>query len=136
MGNTPGHINHARRSRPTAKEPHTMAAASSLPGRWDIVEMSEFDRGNRAYITIKGDGTGVLVFGLTRGSLDGSFKKGSKGGRFDFTWEGSEDGERSWGDGWMRMADADTAEGEISFHAQEASQFRARRCKDQDRKEG
>lgn len=121
------HVNHSHGETP-GKRLQPKVRSSSLLGRWRITDMSEFDTGERAHILIKTDGTGSFRFGQTRSDvLEGEFKRIPTGTLFVFTWEGSEDGDRAWGSGWMRMKDARTAEGEIRFYGRDVSRFRAQR---------
>ena len=134
MANTQRQDGSAGRRGAKTGRPHKRMAASSLLGRWRIVEMSEWDKKDiniegQAYISVRRSGMGEFRFGLTEGSLDGSFKRAPEGWLFDFTWEGYDECDHVFGDGWMRMRDADTAEGEIRFHAGDVSKFRARRSK-------
>lgn len=122
-----------RRISPAAGKPPKWAAASFLLGRWHIVEMELWDvkdlkKEGQPYIDVKRSGSGEFKFGLTEGSLDGSFKRTPEGWLFDFTWEGVDELEEVFGDGWMRMADEKTAQGEIRFHLGDVSRFSARRA--------
>lgn len=133
MVRTQRHISSARRTSVATGESRKKMPVASLLGRWHIVEMSEWDmkglkKEGQPYISVKRSGAGEFQFGLTEGSLCGSFKRTPEGALFDFTWAGCDECDPAFGDGWIRMKDARTAEGEIRFHAGDVSRFCARRA--------
>ena len=103
-------------------------------GTWHITKMSEWDNDYvneevRAFIAIEKSGMGEFHFGLVQGLMSGDFKKNTEGMIFDFTWEGNDECDPANGDGWMKINDDGTAEGEIRFHAGDRSNFWAKKKK-------
>ncbi|MDI6737270.1 MAG: hypothetical protein QME12_02015 [Nanoarchaeota archaeon] len=107
-------------------------AIKDFIGKWRIYEMEEWDKDYldeevKAYISIEKNKEGDFHFGLVRGNMCGEFKKTSEGILFDFTWDGNEECDAAFGDGWMRITENGTAEGEIRFHGGDKSLFWAKR---------
>lgn len=105
-----------------------------LLGRWRIVKMSEWDDDYvneevRAFIEVEKSGDGEFHFGLVHGFVCGDFKKADEGMIFDFTWEGNDECDAASGDGWMKIKEDGTAEGELRIHAGDTSKFWARKVK-------
>jgi hypothetical protein len=103
-------------------------------GKWDIVKMSNWDEDYfnmevRAYIRIDKNCTGEFQFGLVSGSVDGRFKKDAEGTIFDFTWDGCDECDPANGDGWMKVKNGRTAEGEFRIHNGDTSLFWAKKVK-------
>lgn len=101
-------------------------------GYWRITKMSEWDKEYcdmdvKAYMKIDNRRSGEFQFGLVQGSMDGEFKKTPAGLLFDFTFEGNDECDNTSGDGWMKVKEDDTAEGEIRFHGGDKSQFWAKK---------
>jgi hypothetical protein len=48
---------------------------------------------------------------------------------FDFTFEGNDECDSANGDGWMKINEDRTAEGEIRFHLGDTSKFFAKKAK-------
>jgi len=110
------------------------AKKSDFTGHWRITKMSEWDADYcdmeiPAYINIEKNGTGEFQSGLMTGSLDGDFKKTSEGLLFDFTWDGSNECDEAYGDGWMKLKKEGVAEGEIRIHRGDSSSFWAKKKK-------
>lgn len=103
-------------------------------GRWHIIKMSEWDEDYcnmevQAYINIEKSGLGEFQFRLVTGSLNGDFKKTNDETIFDFTFDGSAECDPTNGDGWMKIKEDGTAEGEIRFHMGDISKFWAKKSK-------
>ncbi|MBS3096991.1 hypothetical protein J4480_06165 [Candidatus Woesearchaeota archaeon] len=103
-------------------------------GAWRITKMSDFDNDYvneevKAFIKVEKSGMGEFHFGLVQGSMSGDFKKNREGIIFDFTWEGNDECDSANGDGWMKINDDGTAEGEIRFHLGDTSKFWAKKAK-------
>ena len=101
-------------------------------GTWHITKMSERDNDYvneevQAFIAIEKSELGKFHFGLVQGSMSGDFKKSKEGMIFDFAWEGNDECDPANGDGWMKLNDEGTTEGEIRFHAGDTSKFWAKR---------
>ena len=82
----------------------------------------------QAYIKIEKKGMGEFQFGLVTASLNGDFKKTNDENIFDFTFDGSDECDPTNGDGWMKIKENGTAEGEIRFHSGDKSMFWAKKC--------
>lgn len=103
-------------------------------GKWHITKMSEWDEDYcnmevKAYINIEKSGMGEFQFGLVTGSLNGDFKKTTDETIFDFTFDGMDECDPTNGDGWMKIKEDGTAEGEIRFHMGDSSKFWAKKSK-------
>ena len=59
--------------------------------------------------------------------MSGEFKE--KQPIYDFTFEGNDECDPTNGDGWMKIKQDGTAEGEIRFHMGDCSKFWAKRAK-------
>ena len=104
-------------------------------GAWRITKMSDFDNDYvneevRAFIKIEKSGIGEFHFGLVQGSMSGDFEKENEDVIYDFTWDGSDECHEASGDGWMKINEDGTAEGEIRFHMGDKSKFWAKRAKE------
>lgn len=110
-------------------------------GRWRIVKMSEWDNDFvdedvKAYLLIEKSGSGEFRFGYVSGDdVHGEFKQQGKDIIFDFTWDGSDECDHVFGDGWMKLTNKTTAEGELRFHGGEKSHFWVKKLNER-RKEG
>ena len=101
-------------------------------GTWHITKMSEWDNDYvneevQAFIKIEKSGGGEFHFGLVHGSMYGDYEKCNGNLIYDFTFEGSDECDPVTGDGWMKINEDRTAEGEIRFHAGDKSKFWAKR---------
>lgn len=108
------------------------AEKRKLAGTWHIFKMSGWDTDYinmevQAYIHINKKGMGGFQFGLVSGQVDGRFEKDTDGPIFDFTWEGSDEGEPMSGDGWMIARNDGSAEGEFRIHLGDSSLFWAQK---------
>jgi hypothetical protein len=106
-------------------------SAAPLRGRWQIVEMSEWDRDaidlvGPGFIEFAGDGTGQFGFIAVQGWLD--CRPVERDGRagVEFSWEGFDEGDQVSGRGWAALVDDETIEGRVFFHMGDDSSFRAR----------
>ena len=117
-----------------SKTKKTETGKKDFIGTWHITKMSEWDNDYvneevQAFIRIEKSGSGEFHFGFVQGSMYGDFDKNIKGMIFDFTWEGNTECDNANGDGWMRINEDRTAEGEIRFHAGDKSKFWAKKSK-------
>lgn len=108
----------------------TEIGKNNLVGEWRITKMSEWDNDYvneevEAYIKIEKSGVGEFHFGFVQCSTSGNFKES----RYDFTFDGSDECDPTNGDGWMKINQDGTAEGEIRFHMGDRSKFWAKRIK-------
>jgi hypothetical protein len=105
-------------------------------GTWHIYEMEEWDEDYfnvdvQAYIEIEPDNDGDFQFGLVRGDIDGRIVDYADGKRFEFTFEGNEEGDYVSGFGWVRIKEKNVLEGEFRFHRGDSSTFSARTVEQQ-----
>lgn len=110
----------------------TKTGKKGFIGAWRIMKMSGWDEDYcnmevQAYIRIENFGNGDFQFGLVRGEVSGDFRKTVDGTIFDFTWDGSDECDEASGDGWMKIKEGGTAEGEIRIHNSDSSSFWAKK---------
>ena len=103
-------------------------------GLWHITEMGGWGETYvnmevQAYIKIDAKGLGAFQFGLVSGQLDGEIVKDGDRERFEFTWDGSDEGEPMSGGGWLRLVNKDSLEGRIKLHLGDSSTLVAKRAK-------
>jgi len=101
-------------------------------GKWRITWMEMWDADYYdmevpAYFEIRKDRSGSFQFGLMQGELDGVPTMYPAGQRFEFTWEGSDEGEPMSGSGWLEADGADSLQGEIRIHRGDRSRFTVRK---------
>ncbi len=60
-------------------------------------------------------------------AMYGDFEKWDGNLIYDFTFEGNDECDSANGDGWMKINEDRTAEGEIRFHAGDKSKFWAKK---------
>lgn len=104
--------------RKQSKPPRT-----ALTGRWDIVQMEEFDEDyfdlgeEKPYMTLTSSGTddvrGEYAIGLSNGSLEGALRKFGDETLFIFSYAGMDEMDPVEGAGWIRLTGPDTLEGEF-----------------------
>ncbi|WP_047154311.1 hypothetical protein [Aneurinibacillus tyrosinisolvens] len=104
-----------------------------IEGVWHISEMEMWDQDYvnievRAHITIRAGLTDHFQFGLVQGQMDGKIVEYSNGGKYEFTWEGTDEGDYLHGTGWLRMKHEDIVEGEFKIHFGDNSTFLAKRA--------
>jgi hypothetical protein len=100
-------------------------------GTWHIIKMSEWDNDYvneevKAYIKIEKTGMGEFHFGFVQCSMSGDFKE--KESIYDFTFEGNAECDPTNGDGWIKIKQDGTAEGEIRSHMGDCSKFWAEKA--------
>ena len=103
-------------------------------GKWRITEMDEWDSDYldmevEAYIEIDSKGSGEFQFGLVFGQIDGVVVKNRGDERLEFTWEGNDESEATFGSGWLQLNDKDSIEGRIKIHQSDSSGLVAERIK-------
>ena len=101
-------------------------------GKWHIFEMELWDEDyfnmeTQAYIEIEKNRTGNFQFGLVRGYLDGEEVKTGSKARFEFTWEGDDEGTPMSGFGWLEPSGENNLRGRIKIHLGDSSSFKAKR---------
>lgn len=105
---------------------------NNFVGKWRIVEMDVWDTEYidmevPAFLAIKPDGSGSFQFGLVQGEIDGEMVEYPSGKRFEFTWEGEDEGEPMSGSGWLEVKNTREAIGTIRIHRGDVSGFVARK---------
>ena len=103
-------------------------------GLWHITEMEMWDEDYlnmelQAFIRIKREGRGEFQFGLVSGQIDGEVVKTAAGERFEFPWEGNDEGDPASGSGWLAMTTTKELAGNIKLHHGDSSTLTAKRAK-------
>jgi hypothetical protein len=112
--------------------------AVNLVGRWRIIEMDLWDRDaieqvGLGFLEFRPDGIGSFGFVAVEGWMDcRPVKTGSRPG-VEFTWDGTDAGDRVSGRGAATLQDDGSLHGHIYFHLGEDSGFRAERVDAVDR---
>jgi hypothetical protein len=101
-------------------------------GTWHITEMGNwnedyFNMVVQAYIEIDEAGMGEFQFGLVTGAIDGEIVQDESGEKLEFTWEGCDENDEAFGNGWLKLKNKNTLEGKIKFHQGDSSLFSAKR---------
>jgi hypothetical protein len=91
-------------------------------GLWD---RDALDLVGPAFIELNKDGSGRFRFIAVDGYLDWKNAEHTDGSRVEFTWEGSDEGDRASGRGWAERHVDGSLRGRIFFHAGDDSGFRA-----------
>lgn len=105
---------------------------NNFVGKWRIVKMDAWDTEYidmevPAFLDVKSNGSGSFQFGLVQGEIDGEMAKHLSGKRFEFTWEGEDEGEPMSGSGWLEVKNTHEAIGAIRIHRGDVSGFVARK---------
>jgi hypothetical protein len=79
-----------------------------------------FNMDGQAYIQINNDGGGNINFGAVQSEIDG---KVSENQRFEFAFQGFDEGDQVSGWGWVTLKETDFLEGEIRFFQGDESGF-------------
>ena len=100
-------------------------------GNWHIYEMEMWDEDyfnmdTQAYIEIRNNRSGSFQFGLVYGDLDGEVTKTDAKSRFEFTWEGFDEGTPMSGSGWLELKKNNEIRGLIKIHLGDSSKFKAK----------
>lgn len=93
---------------------------SAFIGTWHIQEMEQYDKEYfnievQAFIKIKKQNKGEFQFGSVTGYFHGKLTKNPDGVKFEFLWEGSNEGDDVHGGGWVSLQDQKIIEGEFRF---------------------
>ena len=100
-------------------------------GRWEITEMDLWDKEvldlvKVATLRFNEDGMGSLGFIAVRGWIDYRVVQRDGSPYVEFSWEGSDEGDRRSGRAWAQI-DGDTMTGRFFIHASDDSGFVAKR---------
>lgn len=106
--------------------------STEFVGIWHIYAMEMWDEDYfnmdvQAYLNIKPNMLGNFQFGFVSGEIDGRIVDYADGKRFEFTFEGFEEGDHVSGCGWARIKGKEEIEGEFRFHLGDSSTFLARK---------
>jgi hypothetical protein len=82
----------------------------------------------QAYIDVLPDNLGNFQFGLISAQLHGRTIDYAGKNRFEFIFEGNDEGEPVNGYGWVMYKEKDVIEGEFRFHLGDSSYFVARKA--------
>ncbi len=88
-----------------------------------------FNPKGKAYIQINKDGSGKFQFGAVQAELDGRMATIGAIQRFEFTWQGYDEGDFMSGSGWIVENDFKSIKGEIRIFQGDESTFVATRKK-------
>jgi hypothetical protein len=99
---------------------------TELIGTWNIYEMDEWDEDylheeGQAFIEIKENGLGEFHFAVVSANIDGEMSEK----KFEFTWEGMDEGDEISGRGWVKKKGKDKLDGYIKIHCGDSSKFKA-----------
>src|SRR3989338_4155643 len=77
-----------------------------LAGKWRIKNMPDFDQKDvdadgPAQFKVKANGEGEFQFLYVKGYTDGNFKN-LDAPTYDFTWNGNDECDEAFGDGWIK----------------------------------
>lgn len=107
----------------------------SVVSRWRILEtelweLEDLDLVAPAFVEFGADGLGRFGFVAVEGWMD--WRQADRDGRaaVEFSWEGSDDGDRASGRGWAALQEDGSLDGRIYFHLGDDSGFRAVRVED------
>ena len=82
----------------------------------------------QASIRIRRDGGGKFPCGLGSGQSDGEVVQTVKGGRFECTWEGNDEGDEASGSGGLEMVSQNNLEGRLKSPRGDSSTLAAERA--------
>ncbi len=102
-------------------------------GKYNITEMSAWDEDfinptGQAYIQISRSGSGEFEFGAVQAEIDGKMVTIKDIQRFEFSFQGFDEGDQVSGYGWIMRKDFETIEGEIRFFQGDDSTFLAKKA--------
>jgi hypothetical protein len=95
--------------------------ARAFVGRWRIVEMDNWDGDfldlvEQAHLTFKGKSDGEIAFGALKGFLDVRYGARDGSACAEFSWEGHDDNDPTWGRGWAMIGTAGRLVGHFYIH--------------------
>ncbi len=95
-------------------------------GKWKISKMEMWDSDyidmvEPGYFLLNADGTGEFVFGTVFASIDG--ERDDKNTKFEFSWQGTAEGDECCGRGWFKFVSSEEAKGKIYFHMGDYSEI-------------
>lgn len=91
----------------------------------DLWDSDSIDLVGPAFIEITTDGNGSFRFIVVEGYLDCQHVELDGRPAVEFTWDGTDEGDRVSGRGWARLEADGSLRGHIVFHAGDDSGFRA-----------
>lgn len=112
--------------------------STNIPiGKYHITEMSNWDQDfihltGQAFFHIDDDGSGEIKFGAVHATIDGKMVAIKDIQRFEFAFQGFDEGDEVSGYGWLIERDFETIEGEIRFFQSDESGFVAKKVNEQE----
>ena len=100
--------------------------AARIAGKWRIIETASWgkqhlDLCGPAFIEFDIQGQGEMAFGALEASLECGFTASG----IDFEWNGADEGDQVFGDGWADLRRDGCLEGEIACHNGDETTFLA-----------
>lgn len=100
----------------------------SLAGRWRIIMMPDYvencpDMMEPAYIEFAADGSGEFAFGCVTGQIFGA----GDGNHVAFSWQGNDEMDETYGDGWAEIQPGGSISVQVCFHNGDEANFIARK---------
>jgi hypothetical protein len=100
-------------------------------GNWRITEMEQWDQDFidaevPGYISFGENGMGEFQFGYVHGLMDCRYSDGVRKQTVEFSWEGNDEMDRTFGRGFAFVKD-DILSGHLFFHEGDDSEFKATR---------
>jgi hypothetical protein len=91
----------------------------------DLWDRDAIDLVGPAFIELTADGAGSFRFIVAHGCIDGRHAELDGRPAVEFTWDGTDEGDRVSGRGWARLEEDGSLRGHLLFHAGDDSGFRA-----------
>ena len=91
----------------------------------DLWDRDVIDLVQPAFIEIARDGRGSFQFIVVEGVIDGRHVEREGRPAVEFSWDGSDEGDRVSGSGWVQLRSDGSLLGHIYFHDGDDSGFRA-----------
>ena len=91
----------------------------------DLSERDAIDLVGPGFIELTADGAGSFRFIVVHGYIDGRHVELHGRPGVEFTWDGTDEGDRVSGRGWARLEENGSLRGHLFFHAGDDSGFRA-----------
>ena len=98
-----------------------------MKGKWRIVAMPDYesdlpDMMEPASILLDGENGGEFAFGCVTGAISGAGDTDTVA----FNWDGNDEMDEAYGDGWAELQPDGSIKGQICFHGRDEASFTAR----------